>query len=112
MLAHVFLLFMFVASNALAQDVRDPTAPPFSPVKVETKKVEPPPRPYILEMIVVTSEDRYVIIDGEILHIGDFLGSWKVQDINDYSVTMVSKLGTKRLSLSSDVIIPIETIEG
>ena len=89
------VLMIVFSSFVNAVTYRDPTSLPYAPVKIEQK--EEAPRPHILEMIMVTPDEKYAIIDGFMLHVGDYLGDWVVKDISDYLVVLSSSKGVKEL---------------
>ena len=89
--------------------LRDPTELPFSKVEKSNglEEQEFVERLHVLEMIVIAEDDSYAVIDGDLFHVGDYLGFWKVKKINDYFVVLSSEKGERELKLTSSVLVPV-----
>jgi hypothetical protein len=83
---------------ALAQDMRDPTRP-----AVHQGEAKPAPTSrvdtWVLQSVLISSERRYAIINGQIVAPGDWIGGALLLEVAEGSATLRTSEGRKILNL-------------
>lgn len=90
MAVSVFAAPVFGVEIEAKKPLRDPTEPSGVVVKVNETKIIRESNPQ-LTAIFISGERRTAIIDGQVLSVGDKLGTKRVKEIGQYSVKLDDK---------------------
>jgi MSHA biogenesis protein MshK len=89
------------ASTVLAQTLRDPTRPPFTPARGSASAVTQ--TGWTLQSVLISPERRYAIINGEIVPLGGSVAGAELVAIAEERVTLRTADGLRVVPLFPNV---------
>ena len=94
------LLFVLNGTHVAAQALHDPTRPQTggSGKAVVSAAPSPPPLPR-LQMVLIGAERSTVVIDGEVLQVGELFNGMQIQTILPDAVVVKTRKGLRTLPL-------------
>ncbi|HEY8100815.1 MAG TPA: MSHA biogenesis protein MshK [Burkholderiaceae bacterium] len=98
--AVLMLLFPIAASNAYAEQLRDPTRPADMLGRGQSEVAAPGP---VLQYVLISPQRRIAIISGKTLKVGDKYGDAHVVGISETEVVLQNGKTQQTLKLFPDV---------
>jgi MSHA biogenesis protein MshK len=93
-----------LATEAIAEQLRDPTRPPASlaPAAGDAPAASRSAG-LVLQSVLIAPDRRSAIVDGRLLKVGDSVAGFRVTAIEEGVVTLRGAAGTRRLQLFPEV---------